>query len=253
MIARKSLLIVSSQFLTRFFGWIGLVILARSWGGGAAPEALGNIAFAMSFLALFNIIADLGFSKAHVKRISEGKDLGTCIGTFAAIKLVLMGCMLTIVFLLVFVGRSLWPQDFFSTTKESVLIAFVFYYIFLDLTQIASYTFEGTQEIAKRELVHIFGSIKTPFMILIAFAGATGVMVKGRIVNVDPAFQWPEILQPIQRIFSENAFGSLAFAYALAMAATFGIGFWLLRKYEIKRPSMAFFKSYLNFALPTVL
>ena len=130
MIARKSLLIVSAHFVTRFVGWIGLVILARSWGGGVAPEALGNIAFAMSFLALFNIIADLGFSRAHVKRISEGKDLGTCIGTYATIKLLLTGLMVTIVFLVVFLGRTIWPAGFFDSTQESILVAFVFYYIF---------------------------------------------------------------------------------------------------------------------------
>jgi len=65
MIARKSFLIIISNFLVQFIGWIGLVVLAKLWGS-FAPEALGIIGFAMSFLALFNIVADLGFSQAHV-------------------------------------------------------------------------------------------------------------------------------------------------------------------------------------------
>jgi len=85
MIARKSFLIIITSFITRLFGWIGLVILAKLWSD-FAPEALGVIGFAMSFIAIFNIIGDLGFSGAHIKRISEGQDLGACIGTFAAIK-----------------------------------------------------------------------------------------------------------------------------------------------------------------------
>jgi O-antigen/teichoic acid export membrane protein len=96
MIARKSFLIIISQFLLRFMGWIGLWILARNWGG-FAPEAQGIVGFAISFLAIFNILGDLGFSRAHVKRISEGRDLGKCIGTFITIKLVLIGFMLTII------------------------------------------------------------------------------------------------------------------------------------------------------------
>jgi hypothetical protein len=42
MIGRKSLLIVSSHFITRFLGWIGLVVLARMWAD-YAPDALGII------------------------------------------------------------------------------------------------------------------------------------------------------------------------------------------------------------------
>ncbi|MCK5459478.1 MAG: flippase, partial [Thermoplasmatales archaeon] len=86
MIARKSFLIVSSQFFARFLGWIGLFILAKLWGD-YAPVALGYIGFAMAFLTLFHLVAKFGFLEAHVKRISEGKDLGTCIGTYAAIKI----------------------------------------------------------------------------------------------------------------------------------------------------------------------
>ena len=60
MIARKSFLIVSSQFLARFIGWIGLFVLAKLWGDHA-PVALGYIGFAMAFLTLFHLIAKFGF------------------------------------------------------------------------------------------------------------------------------------------------------------------------------------------------
>jgi O-antigen/teichoic acid export membrane protein len=106
MIARKSALIVGTQFFVRLLGWIGLVILAKLWGG-FAPEAMGIIGFAMAFLALFNIIADLGFSHAHVKRVSEGKDLGTCISTFASIKVILTGLMVLLVFIAIYIWKNL--------------------------------------------------------------------------------------------------------------------------------------------------
>jgi len=67
MVARKSLLIVSTDLILRISGWVGLIILAKAWGG-FAPEALGVIGFAMSFVAIFNIFSGPGFDSAHVKR-----------------------------------------------------------------------------------------------------------------------------------------------------------------------------------------
>ena len=124
MIARKSALIVTSHFFIQFISWIGLVILAKFWGS-FAPEALGIIGFAMAFLALFNIVADLGFSRAHVKRVSEGKDLGTCIGTYAAVKLVLTGLMVTVVFAGIFIWKNVLNKGFYDATTESMIFVLV--------------------------------------------------------------------------------------------------------------------------------
>ena len=253
MIGRKSLLIVSSHFLIRFVGWIGLVIFARNWPGKTAPAALGSIAFTMSFLALFNIIADLGFSQAHIKRVSEGKDLGTCIGTYAAIKLLLTGLMVTITVVSIYIWATFFDEHFFDTTTESIIFIMLFYHIFLNLSQIAYYTFEGRKEVAKRQFMQLFEGMKTPFMILVGLAGASGILVGGDVVSFPSKVQWPEFLHPLQQFISEHALGSLAFTYMVATLSMYLIGMWLLRKYPIKRPSLELFKSYFKFALPTIL
>ena len=171
MIARKSFLIVISHIIVQIIGGIGLVIIAKLWGN-FAPEALGIIAFAMSFLALFNIIADLGFSQAHIKRVSEGKDLGTCIGTFAAIKIILIGIMVTIVFVSIFIWKSILQKEFYDATTESIIFVFLAYYIFSNLSLIATVTFTGKKEIAKRSIPSIFGrAFKLPFLIMVVLAG----------------------------------------------------------------------------------
>ena len=105
MIARKSLLIITSDIFVQFFSWIGLALLAKLWGV-FAPEALGIIGFAMAFLSIFNYIADLGFGSAHIKRISEGKDLGTCIGTYTTIKLILTAVVITAIFVSIFIWKN---------------------------------------------------------------------------------------------------------------------------------------------------
>jgi len=249
MIARKSALIVGTQFFTRFLGWIGLVVLAKLWGG-FAPEAIGIIGFAMAFLAIFNIVADLGFSQAHIKRISEGKDLGTCIGTYAAIKLILTSLMVTVVFIAIFIWKSFFHGGFTDATTESVITVFVIYYIFLNLAQIATFTFQGRRKIAKRQVAGIFENIvKAPLIILVALAGVSIVGV----ASISPAFNWPGFLQPLQRFITHHAVGSLAMTYVFGVMATFFVGMWLLRKYPLKKPSFNLFKSYFSFALPVML
>ena len=246
MIARKSLLIVIAQFLTRSLGWIGLVVLAKLWGG-FAPEALGVIGFAMSFVGVFNIVADLGFGQAHVKRISEGKDLGTCIGTFFTIKMILTSAMVAIVLLAMFLLENVLHQGFRDATKQSVVFVFLIYYLLLSIQQIASYTFNGKGEIAKMQITSIFENIvKVPLMILVALAGVG-------LVGLAPVIEWPAFLHPAQQFVASHPIGSLAMAYVFGITATVLVGFWLMRKYPWKKPSRELGKSYLSFALPMFL
>ncbi|GAG31508.1 unnamed protein product, partial [marine sediment metagenome] len=228
-------------------GWIGLIVLAKLWGD-FAPEALGIIGFAMAFLAIFNFIAGLGFGAAHVKRVSEGKDLGTCIGTYATIKILLTVLMVTVVFASIFIWKNVFQGGFSDATTESVIIVFIVYYIFLNLRHIATFTFEGRKEIAKRQITGIFESVKTPLMILVALAG---VSIIG--VGISPAVDWPQFLQPFQRFLADHAIESLAMTYVFAMMAAFFVGMWFLRKYPWKKPNWELFKSYFSFALPIML
>jgi len=245
MIARKSFLIVISYFFTRFLGWIGLVVLAKLWGD-FAPEALGIIGFAMAFIGVFDIIADLGFSSAHVKRISEGKDLGSCIGTYAAIKIILTTIMVAVVFSGIYIWKNVFNENFTDATTESVVVVFVIYYIFVNLIQISTSTFQGRKEIAKRQITQMFEGVKTPLMILVALAGVN-------IAGIVPAVSWPEFLQPLQQFLADHSVGSLAMTHAISLMASFFVGFWFLRKYPIKRPDWKLFKSYLSYALPVML
>ena len=246
MIARKSFLIVSSHFLSRFLGWIGLVILAKLWGD-YAPEALGYIGFAMAFLTIFHIIANFGFLEAHVKRISEGKDLGTCIGTYAAIKIVFTAIMTLIVLLAVFLLKNVFNDKPLDPTTESIIYIFLVYYIFLNLKEIPMQTFSGTRETVKRQLTWITENfIKIPLTIIVAIAGVS-------VVGITPFIVWPSSLQPVQQYLAARPISSLAMTYVIGIIMTFIVGMWFLRKYPIKKPSWDYAKSYFSFALPMTI
>jgi len=66
---------------------------------------------------MFNVIADLGFSAAHVKRISEGKDLGECIGTYATIKILLTVVMVALVISGIAIWKYVLHNEFFDCSK----------------------------------------------------------------------------------------------------------------------------------------
>lgn len=246
MIGRKSFLVMASRYITQFIGLIGVVVIAKFWGG-FAPDALGIIGFAMSFLAIFGIIGNLGFNQAHIKRISEGKDLGTCIGTFAAIKIFLTSLMVTIIFIGIFIWKDILNGGFTDATTESVIHVFILYYIFGSLSGIPLMTFAATRETVKYQIPGIFGrAVKVSLAIIVAVSGVS-------ILSISPAFEWPEFLQPIQQFIAGHAVGSLAMTYVFDMVIVFFVGMWFLRKYPVKKPNWDLCKSYFSFALPVMI
>ena len=58
--------------LVKIVDLLVIFFVARYMG----PEPLGLISFGTAYVTLFLIISNLGFDTAHVKRVSEGKDLG---------------------------------------------------------------------------------------------------------------------------------------------------------------------------------
>lgn len=248
MIARKSFLVVTTQFTLRLLGWIGLVVLAKQWGN-FAPEAMGVIGFAMSFLALFSIIGNLGFTNAHTKRVSEGIDIGKCLGTFISIKLFLTSVMVMIMLLSLYIWKTFLGGGFTDATTESIVYVFILYYIFYELRSIPNATFQGTKEFAKRQIATVFeGLVKAPLTILVAVAG---VSVVG--YSISPAFSWPIFLKPLQEFISLHPTGSYAMTYVFSIAAVFLVGLFFIRKYPVSKPTISLIKSYSIFALPFAL
>ena len=244
----KSFLIVTTHYVADILGFVGLMILSKLWGG-FARDAIGIIGFAISFISLFGIITDLGFSAAHVKRVSEGKNLGRCIGTYAALKLSLTSLMVLTIFVSIYVWKNVFHGMFYDATTESVIIVMIFYTIFTNLQSIATQTFIGKKEIAKLQTTTLFENIiKVPLTIVVALAG---VNVMGRAIS--PAVTWPEFLQPLQEFLAIHATGSLAMTYVFGVMATFFMGMWLMKGYPVSRPTKESTKNYLSFALPIAI
>jgi len=232
MIARKSILIVLQNGLGMLFGYIALKFIALELG----PDEIGMVTFGFSIIALFSFISNLGYNNAHMKRISEGKDLGKCLGTFIAIKVGLTALMTVAVLTTLTAFKHFYPAGL-NDTNEAILYAMLGYFIFQSLASIPIATFDARAETSKSQipymLQHPFKLIGVLFVVFAAGPAAAGQF------NTDA-----------------NVAFNLAMTYYFFVGLIVLIGAWsvlLLYKYPISRPDMGIAKSYTKFALPVFL
>ena len=132
MIARKSVFIMFIQFLNGFLGYIGLKFIALYM----QPWEYGIVGFAFGFVSLFAIFGKLGFNQAHIKRISEGKDPGMCIGTFIVTKTFLAGLLGSLTILSIAIWRYVIGRGFESPIHEQAVYIMLSYFVLLTLSEL---------------------------------------------------------------------------------------------------------------------
>jgi len=155
MQSRKSLIIFLSEYTKSAIGFVTLFFVTRLIGA----EALGVVAYQLGLLGLFAIFLDLGFSTAHIKHVSEKKNLGECVGTYLSVKL----CMLAL-YSVIILGYLYFKSPDFTILHDNaylqnVFIILFFYYILDQLTSVLSTTFTGRQEFVKLSIPLMIGRV----------------------------------------------------------------------------------------------
>lgn len=160
------------------------IIVARI----AGPDVLGKVAFAMSFISIFQFISDLGTGTAHIKLISEKKPLGDCISTFARIKLFLTS-IFTVIVILVIIYQYYKGEEYFVAYENLLILAFWLVSIVISqIMYIPITTFSGLTLQAKQDIPFVIQSIINQFLRLfliflglgaigLSIANMTGIMV----------------------------------------------------------------------------
>ncbi|MFA5102153.1 MAG: flippase [Candidatus Thermoplasmatota archaeon] len=218
MIARKSALIIFVQLLNGILGFVGLKFIALYM----QPWEYGVIGFAYGFVALFSIFGDLGFGTAHVKRISEGKDLGKCASTFATIKLITTSVLASATFLSIAIWRYVFGRGFESPLHEQAVYLLLAYFILNSLTQTFTTTFSAKKEIAKANIPYfMYTLIRVIITIFVAYLGL-GVL-------------------------------ALAYTYLLGEIFQFSLAYYFFKSYKLTKPSIDYIKNYTKFAFPMAI
>ncbi len=217
LIARKSFLVFLNMIAGSILGYIALFFILRNMEGD-----YGIIGFGMAFVGLFWFISDIGFNAAHVKRVSEGRDLEKCIGTFFVVKLVLTAIMVGCVLFTIYLWKFVIGRGFETPEHERVIYLFIVYYVILSLSAIPLATFSARRETAKQQLPGLFEPLtRAPLAILIA-VGSLGVL-------------------------------ALAGSYVIGVVALIITAIVLFRGYPIGKFDSQIFKSYFKFAIPIAM
>jgi O-antigen/teichoic acid export membrane protein len=215
MIARKSALMFGANIISALLGYAGLFFVARFMGA----HALGIVGFGLAYVGMFSSVAYLGFGTTHVKRISEGKDLATCIGTFARIKIALTVLMTCCILGSILFWKFLLGRGFESPLHEFVIYIMLFQAVFYTFSDFFLSTFLGRQEIAKYQLPYFMETVSRVACTVVVASLGLGML-------------------------------ALGYAWVAGSIAMFCSALLLFRGYPIGRYNKDYFKSYLAFAIP---
>lgn len=215
MLRQKSFLSLVMSISQQLIGYVSLYFVSRYMG----PGPLGIISAALAFSAIFMGFSDFGFGMAHVKKVSEGKDLGKCIGTYALIKIILVTvigliCAMVIFYLSSSERKLPVPDDYVTVMYIMLGVSMIGGY-----TRIAQVTFAARIEKAKEWSSMITAKFVTSLLKVITAVTGLGVVFL--------------------------AWSSIAGAVASALVA-----FWFLRKLPIKSFDKQLFLDYSKYALP---
>ena len=217
MIARKSALVLTIQIINGLLGYFALFIIARFMD--ASDFALGVVSFGYGFVSLFFIVGKAGFDNAHVKIVSEGKDLGACNGTYMSIKLALIGVMILFISGSIYIWRNVLNRGFESHYHEQVIWVFLAYFILWSLTQTFKSTFTARREIAKAQIPMFFETLS-------------------------------RVVATFFVVYYDLGILALAYTYLIGEIFVFISGFYFFYGYSVKLPSKELFKQYIVFAYP---
>ena len=216
MIARKSALVMATNFSAGLLNYAAIFLIARYY---AFPKfALGLISFTYGFVALLSVIPKMGLPQAHIKRISEGKDIGKCNGTFFSLRLALTAAMVVLTFLSLFVWKYVMHRGFESPVQEKAVYVMLAYFVVLLLAKNFTLTYRAKMEIALAQF---------PFFIeALARTGATAVFV---ILGYDVIW--------------------IVYAYVIGGLAFFLSSIYFFRE-PVDKPSREYASIYIKFAIP---
>ncbi len=220
MIARKSALILGIEATNGILGYVAVFLIARYM---AMPDyALGIISFAYGLVSIYHLFANLGFHRAHIKRISEGQDFETCMGTFVAIKVALTGLMALLLVGSLFIWQYVIGRGFESSEHEAAVYVMLVYFILWSLSLIMRTTFQARKQTAKQQLPMLFETLgRVAATIYVVWAG----------------------LGPL----------ALAGTYVVGEVAVFITLVYFFRGNRIGRPSWEMFRKYATFAVPLAI
>ncbi|UCF70163.1 MAG: oligosaccharide flippase family protein [candidate division WOR-3 bacterium] len=154
MIAQKLILSYGSKVTIQIMQVAASILVARI----AGPTVLGTLAFGLSFVSMFSFVNTF-WGPAHIKTVSEGRDLGTCVSTFSVLKYSTTALFIGIVIAVFTAQKFVFKTDFESDAHQYVIFILLAAIVIEQLLSIPKSTFAARTEQAKQdipELIKVF-------------------------------------------------------------------------------------------------
>jgi len=184
-----------------------------------ADYTYGAVAFCLGFLGMFAFILNPDANMAHIKRVSEGMDVGKCIGTYLAIKTVLTMIFLVVVFVCLFGWKHIFGKGFESPEHEIALYILLINFVLTSFNGVFIATYEGKKEIAKAQFGMLMSTTSRLAAVFIVVYFQLGIL-------------------------------GLAMTWNISMMVYFLVSLLMFKGYKIKRPSWSLAKNYMRFGAP---
>jgi O-antigen/teichoic acid export membrane protein len=245
VLARKSFLIFAANLVGALFGVVSLFFIGRYM----TPAAFGMVGFALGLLGMAAFLANLGFTKAHIKRVAEGKDVGACNGTFLSIKSVLVALFVVVSVSLILVRE--FTVGWVAATALPVLLVMVVYYALLEMRRVPEGTLDALRLTASTQTMSLIENfVRTPLIVVTALLFG---FLRERSV---PLSALPEAIASFlgltEPLTEMGGAVLIALAYTVAMSVSLVSGFWLMRRHNLRFKAFdrELAKSYVRFGLP---
>lgn len=200
MLAQKLILSYSTKIVLQLIQIAASIVVARI----AGPTVLGTIAFGLAYVSMFQFVTELGLGTAHIKLVSEGKDLGKCIGTYSRLKFATIGLYFIIITSFFLSQKYLFNVQFESATHQYVIIIFILMVTIQSFFSIANMTFAGETEQVKQDIPQILRTVILQILrIIVVLLGYRALTLA--FCNLVSAIL---IIPVIWYLFKEYPFGS---------------------------------------------
>lgn len=219
-LARKSLFTTLINLLGAVIAYAGIFVISRYMS--TAEFTIGLIGFTVSYVGLFLPVSKLGFSTAHIKKVSEGADIGQCNGAMMLITLALTGLMSLLVFASILVWVILLHHGFETPLELQGIWIMLLYTVITVITSVPMATFSARREVAKAQI---------------------GTFV-GHIVRVAAI---------VFVVFSSLSSIDVIWAYLLGGIASMAATFYYFRGYPLSKPSRSMISEYVKFSRPLLI
>ena len=224
---RNAAVALSQHGLGAVAGAAGIFFVARFMP--RADFHLGVVGFGLGFVGLF-LSLQRAFDMAHVKRVSEGRDLARCVGAYLLLKTASTSAMIAIVLGGVYLFTGPLGQGFQTPLHVVVIELFLVYQVLNAVGEVARRTLEGRHNILLGQVaLAVEHVVKGGAMIYVAFNG------------LEPWLPGTRTAQGI------------AGAYVIGAAAMAIVSLGLLANTRVALPSRALMRSYVKFAIPSAL